>query len=468
VKFLPLFLLFAFQVASAQQNRANNWFYAHHAGITFNTGNPTTLGGGQTQTNEGTSCMSDNAGNLLFYSDGVKVWNRNHDVMPNGTGLHGDGSSTQSCLIIPWPERPNLYFLFTAPNYSANFGLEYSVIDMTLDGGFGDVTSERNIMLMDSSTEKLTAAMHRNGREVWVVGHKFESNDFYAWKISVTGIDTIPVISSVGTLHQSYTWDTDSRQNKIGTMKISPCGTQIACVALYDSFAELFDFNDSTGVVSNPLYLGVWPGSFPYGVYGVEFSPACSKLYISSCNPSFVVQYDLSVPVAAAILASADTVISSSSEYFGTLQNGPDGRTYLSRAGYNYLGCITEPEQAGSACQYVASYVNAGNTATAIYGLPNFIVNWLHRETTSMELVQHSEDIILYPNPGTDFLNLSIKNGRNKKSSIEIRNVYGHVILFDNVEAQNYSFDVAQFPAGLYFITIIQGDNIITKKFLKQ
>src|SRR5688572_7206941 len=196
-KFL-LCLVFFPAILSAQ-NEANNWLYGHFAGITFNTSTPSALPGGQTQTNEGTSSISDAAGNLLFYSDGVKVWNRNHIVMPNGTGLHGNQSSSQSCLIVPWPEQENLYYVFTAPDWSANYGLEYSVVDMTLDGGLGDVTLEKNIILLSSSTEKLTAALHRNNRYVWVVGHSFESADFYAWRISTSGIDTVPVISTAGT-----------------------------------------------------------------------------------------------------------------------------------------------------------------------------------------------------------------------------------------------------------------------------
>jgi hypothetical protein len=462
MKRLLLYILF-FPAISSAQNEANNWFYGHHAGITFNTGNPSALPGGQTQTNEGTSSISDAAGNLLFYSDGVKVWNRNHLVMPNGTGLHGNESSSQSCLIVPWPEQENLYFVFTAPDYSTGYGLEYSVVDMTLDGGFGDVTSVKNIVLLSSSTEKLTAALHSNGRDVWVVGHSFESADFYAWQVSAGGINTVPVISSAGTIHQSYPSDWNSHQNKIGTMKISPCGNQLACAVLYDSFAELFDFNDSSGVVSNALYLGTLPDVFPYGIYGVEFSPACSKLYVSSTNPAFVVQFDLTVPTASAILASADTVISSSSEYYGTLQNGPDGKTYLSRAGQNYLGCITQPDLAGNACQYVSNYVNAGNSATAIYGLPNFIVNWFHITATQVEEVFADDAIAISSNPASDMLTVHITF---PDATIQMSDVLGRCLYKYRIHEHDIYIPLSDYKNGIYFLRIINNGKTVTKKFV--
>ncbi len=104
---------------------------------------------GQLSTNEGCSSISDRFGNLLFYSDGTTVWNRNHIVMQNGNGLFGDSSSTQSAIIVPKPDDQNIYYIFTVDNAldGNNFGLNYSIIDISLDGGFGAVT-EKNINLI--------------------------------------------------------------------------------------------------------------------------------------------------------------------------------------------------------------------------------------------------------------------------------------------------------------------------------
>src|SRR5688572_247537 len=77
------------------QKQVNHWYFGINAGLDFNSGAPVVLTNGALNTTEGTSAISDANGNLLFYTDGVNVWNNTHSVMPNGTGLQGDVSTTQ-------------------------------------------------------------------------------------------------------------------------------------------------------------------------------------------------------------------------------------------------------------------------------------------------------------------------------------------------------------------------------------
>ena len=89
----------------------SNWYFGNYAGITFNSGSPVALTNGALITTEGVATISDNSGNLLFYTDGVTVYNRNHVTMTNGTGLFGDASSTQSAIIVQKPGFNNIYYL---------------------------------------------------------------------------------------------------------------------------------------------------------------------------------------------------------------------------------------------------------------------------------------------------------------------------------------------------------------------
>ena len=83
------------------------------AGLDFNSGSPVALTNGQLNTTEGCTTISDKNGNLLFYTDGSVVYDKSHQVMPNGYGLLGHYSSTQSAIIVPKPNNPNLYYIFT-------------------------------------------------------------------------------------------------------------------------------------------------------------------------------------------------------------------------------------------------------------------------------------------------------------------------------------------------------------------
>ena len=158
----PLFLyiiLTIFNVGFAQ-NEANIWYFGENAGLDFNSGTPMTLLDGALDTAEGCASISDISGSLLFYTDGITVWNQNHDVMLNGSGLNGHPSSTHSAIIVPKPQSSNIYYIFTVDFEAGSNGLQYSEVDMALDSGLGGITSNKNILLHTPSTEKITAIKH--------------------------------------------------------------------------------------------------------------------------------------------------------------------------------------------------------------------------------------------------------------------------------------------------------------------
>src|SRR5690606_33959812 len=110
----------------------------------------------------------DREGNLLFYTNGIKVWNKNHGIMPNGTGLFGDFSSSQAAVIVPKPESPNLFYIFTTNAFETNGGLRYSIVDMAANGNTGAVL-DKNILLTSATCEKISVVRHSNNQDFWVV-----------------------------------------------------------------------------------------------------------------------------------------------------------------------------------------------------------------------------------------------------------------------------------------------------------
>ena len=119
--------------SSYAQNQMNIWHFGNGAGLDFSGGAPVSISGGQTNQNEGTAILSDSLGNLLFYTDGMTVWNANHAFMQNGTGLLGHNSSTMSGLIVPNPKRDSIYYVFTVGVTTPD--LRFSEINMNLAGG---------------------------------------------------------------------------------------------------------------------------------------------------------------------------------------------------------------------------------------------------------------------------------------------------------------------------------------------
>ena len=172
---LTILLLLPLLCLGQKQN--NIWYFGAYAGVDFNSGTPVAVTNSAMLTSEGCSSICDNNGNLLFYTDGSSIWNSNHVKMANGTGLTGNGTSTQSGLIVKQPGNTNLYYVFTT--YTT---LNYSIVDMTLNGGLGGVTSKN--VFMCNGGEKLCAKKHSNGTDVWIISHEDYNNAFNAFLFS--------------------------------------------------------------------------------------------------------------------------------------------------------------------------------------------------------------------------------------------------------------------------------------------
>jgi hypothetical protein len=469
-------LIFLFPLCCFSQKQGNIWYFGNHAGIDFNTSIPTTITNGQTYLQnghaEGTSVMSDSSGTLLFYSNGEKVWNSNHQVMPNGDSIYGSYSSSQSSLIIPLPGSYQLFYLFTLDDFNHNlqFGFRYSVIDMCLDGNLGDIIpSQKNILLLDTAGEKLTTIRHSNGVDYWIIVHKYFSDAFYAYLFTSTGIsDTI--ITNIGSVH---TTATSNVAGAIGYMKASPDGNRLALVSDNGGqLRELFDFNKSTGVVSNFINLHL-PSDLSQGAYGVSFSPDNSKLYITTNIKT--VQFDLNAGSGNAdSIRNSKVVInlsSSSNDY--ALQLGPDGKIYVAQYGAPFLSVINNPNDTGLASNYISNAIDLlGQNCN--FGLPNFNDAFDYSNSSVLCNVGIQENnnknsFFLFPNPTSGLLNLSIQDIETKSLNLKVENILGQKVYSENIGITSGSLsktiNLEGLNKGMYLLKIEMNQTTLVRKF---
>ncbi|MBQ0768463.1 MAG: hypothetical protein KBT58_04175, partial [Bizionia sp.] len=329
---LILLFLLSF-VFTYGQNEASNWYFGDNAGINFdtNTGTITALSDGQLATVEGCTTISDGNGNLVMYTDGTTVYNANHNTMTNGTGLFGDASSSQSAIIVPKPEDPNIYYIFTVGSNQNPTGLNYSIVDMTAINGNGAVTN-KNINLLAACSEKISAVLKDciTGN-IWVIAFSSNTgnstngmNTFHAYEVSNLGVNTTAITSSLNV----------SVNDTRGNLKFSPDGNRLACANAQDGLF-IADFDKQTGLVTNRQSLQI---STPNSnrPYGVEFSPDSQLLYVTSSNDFFqspsennnpnnhkssLIQYNLGVNN----ISGSQIVLDDRTLYRGGLQLGPDG-----------------------------------------------------------------------------------------------------------------------------------------------
>jgi gliding motility-associated-like protein len=345
------------------QRQTQNWYFGRNAGLSFSTNPPTALLNGALNTFEGCATFSDDQGNLLFYSDGINVYNKNHQRMPNGSGLMGNPSSAQSGIIVPNPNSSSKFYLFTVDAEGGGNGFRYSEVDLTLNGGLGDViASTKNTPLFAPSEEKIAAVRHPGiPGAFWVIAHGFNNNRFYAYLVNSAGVNS-PVITNIGSTANGG-W---------GYLAVSPNGSKLACAYRNQGF-ELYDFNTSTGVVSNPILLSNQTGS-----YGVSFSPNNSILYGCNIETGAILQWNLGAGSSTAIINSLLQIgVGQGGGYRGgAIQQGLDNKLYIPHYEQPFLSVINSPNTIGAGCNLQHSAINLQGRNASL-GLPPFIQSYL-------------------------------------------------------------------------------------------
>ncbi|MFZ4401133.1 MAG: gliding motility-associated C-terminal domain-containing protein [Bacteroidales bacterium] len=372
------------------QKECWHWYFGAKAGIDFSSGTPVADTNSNMAAVEGVSSISDSAGNLLFYTNGMTVWNKTHTVMDNGTGLMGHQSSTQSSIVVKQPANDSIYYIFTLDAYDSfspptHKGFRYSTVNVHANNSFGKII-QKNVLIVNNTCEKVTVIKHCNGKDMWIIVAIRNCNIYNTYLLTDTGISTNAVISQVGVGSAPNSWCA-------GYMKASIDGKRITIAHLENisigTNVELFDFNNSSGLLSNPISIG-FINTVNLNPYGIEFSPDKKFLYVSYLartlnSASHIYQYDISSNNALAISQTAVDLYwnyvpgsTTNTHSTGAMQLGCDNKIYVDFVGHTYLGVINYPDSAGLACNLVKNGVFL-NGRTSNLGLPAFFPGYFNK-----------------------------------------------------------------------------------------
>jgi uncharacterized protein (TIGR02145 family) len=374
-------LLLLLSVLGFSQGEWNKWCFGKYITLDFNSGNPVKISNNAMWAGDGTISISDSLGNLLFYSDGSKVWDRNNNIMPNGSGLHGIWSTERACFAVSSLANDSTYYLFTVGNdgTGAYWGLEYSLIDMKLNGGFGDIVpSTKNIQVhaADSCYNYLYGIRHHNNRDIWIItkqrpGYPGTQYKYMAFLLTQNGLDTIPVISNTSLINNGA-WP--------GILKVSPDGSKFFACSLPGGgpYAEFYNYNDQTGIISPRFKFAVDDNGLNPSIYA-EFSPDNHFLYVVSGttnSPHRLYQFDASM---------ADSLQFQQSQVFlGTgcysMQAAPDGKIYINARKvtppYTFIDSmhvINNPNFSGAMCDFQKNIIGLNGQTGGNTSIPWFL-----------------------------------------------------------------------------------------------
>jgi hypothetical protein len=468
---LLLFILSITLNANAQLQNSN-WYFGSYAGLNFNGAEyPTILTNSAMYSPNATASVSDALGNLLFYTDGISVYNKNHDYMPNGEESLDGSPEASTTLIIPTPNDPSKYYIFHfEESYESTslFNLNYAIIDMALDIGNGDVL-ESGINLQLNTSDRMAVAKTSDGLAYWLI--VFGATDstsaidtFYSYKIDEFGINlvsqsTFPFYSKYGKLVAG------------GQMKISPDNANIALVNnispffssdfLHESPNEnlsTFDFDETTGVLSN-LYVHDNHMFISSYYYGIEFSPDSNLLYVSeSLNASgfnniYQIQYRGD--------NSFYSIFSTDDASLYSIQKAIDDKLYVATDS-DYISAINNPNGLQDACNFVYSAIDFNSTGTAgvTKGLPQYVPDAI-LSLPPPPLKSNNNPIVL-GNPIKD--DLKIKFDDVQVYTVEIYNSVSRtidapepiktVIYEDMKNKKVYHINVSDLPSDTYYLVI--------------
>ncbi len=401
-------LFFVLQSLVVYSQRENNiWVFGHSAGLDFNSGTAVLIKK-QLGTNDGSASVCDANGKLLFYGMGDRVFNANGQAMNNDIPIvtYSTLASSQGALIVPMINSSTKYYYFSledAESVTANgCRLSYSVIDMSLQSGLGDVDPANKGVLLDENLTEKMIAIPGGDCNIWLLVHAKGSNEFKAYSITAEGINRTPVLSNAGSLSNAAAY-------MEGVMKVSPSRRLLAVCSMAKTIGlpgaggfELMDFDPTTGKVSNARIL-----VDNVNCYGTCFSPDGTKLYVDGDrggpDGNFVSQFDISLSTLTDIIDSKADVFAypfSGNLLYSDMRAGPDGKIYIgSTINVDYMDVIADPNIAGAGCNYQPRALKLLPLTTVHFGLPNIYVMPVPKDTTyhvhDMALCATSDSLIL-------------------------------------------------------------------------
>ncbi len=365
------------------QGENNNWYFGKLGAVNFSTPTPVVVNtsqmGGTQNISEACGTVSDSNGKLLFYTDGLNVWNRNNQIMDNGAGLSGT-STTQQLVIVKSLSKPNQYYIFIGGQSNLGTYIKYSIVDMSLGGldslGYplGKVLdTDKNILVTDSNgngflSEAITVVPSAYGT-MWILIPNNQS--LYAYNLGSQGFGNgNPVVSAL-----NFPF---SLSGEVYGVKASPKlssnynFSHYLCISTWTGYPDfinkVYSFNYSTGKITNDFSLQI----NSLGSYSPEFNLDASVLYLGRQNL-------YAVDLLSATPSNINYMQLASLGYLcGTIQRNKYGDMYVSIINNQYLSKILNPNVYGPGISldlnnvFLGTHISGANMLSMM-GLPQLI-----------------------------------------------------------------------------------------------
>jgi hypothetical protein len=428
--------------------------------------------------------ICDDDGKLLFYTNGCAVMNRNHEVMPNGDSINAGQwfdiywknclygyPGPQDIMILNDPANSTGYYLFHKANVyypmiADSFQLMYSYIDMSHDGGKGDVIvkNEKYYDKQDVMYSYFTGVKHKNKKDWWIIQPLINDSVFLTFLLNNGGI-------KYQFSQNTYQYFDDFRSSAGGTAKFSPDGSKYALYN-YNDQLHIYDFDRETGSLSNHQKIEIYhPDSIDRSLplfSSVEWSPNGRFVYCASYLKLHQVDIWEDDPQdGVRHIADYDGTLNPFPNELFLMAQGPDCRIYMTPKNGSYsLHVINKPDELGTACDFVQNGIKLPNSNSGtLPNFPRFRVDEVDKcdpTITSIfgDDVYYRKDIHIYPNPSTGVFRVMMPEAFISGTMV-VTNIHGQILVQKPVERFSVSqeIDITTLPSGVYNIEIYPTDN---------
>lgn len=421
------------------------------------------------------SSISDEDGNLQFYTNGCFIANGFNEKIENGDTLNPGKTFTnyckydypagQSSFIIPSIKEKGSYYLlhknaqlYPTEPYLLSDRVYVTKVDMNKNAKKGKVIYKNRIIMADSlGAWDFTGTKHANGKDWWIMTPRYHSNKYYTFLFS-DGIIKDTLKQTIGV--KDYSDGCASA--------FSPDGTKYARFEpAIDNQLFLMDFDRTTGKLSNFKYIDV-SNLFTNAGCGVSFSPNSRYIYVSLSQ--YIYQFDTQatdVEKSKILVAEYDGFKAPFATSFDACQLGPDCRIYINSTNdVRYYHYIDKPDVGGVGCNVVQHGLKlpTGHGMSLPY-FPNYrlgtIINPGYpcdstlKETTSVGFANFFVPTLeISPNPSKGVFRLRLPETWQGEQ-IYMYNISGQLVYEEKLNSNEQHYYInTPLAAGLYLLKV--------------
>ena len=445
-----------------------NWVFGKNVGLNFHDGEITPYTT-SIYSIESSASISDSDGNLLFYTDGITVWNKNHIIMENGDEIYSNyldsffiTSCTQGTIILPIPDSDLKFYIFSLSAFSSEPGLMYSIVDQNLNEGLGAVVSKENLLLEPELSEKLIAVKHGNGRDWWIIGHQNNSDVFFKFLITPSAVEG-PFYQHIGAIYLDPVL-------KFGEMEITNDGSKLA-ITEGDSVI-IYSFDRCSGILSDYTAFSTPFISDTQKAYGCAFSVNANYLYISS-EANYLYQLNINEDDSESGSWTLIYETESSNYDVEQIQLAGDGKIYVcmnkeTESVYNKnLSVINNPDLEGILSNFdTATIYLGGNISFAgLPNMPNYRLGALAGSPcdtiTAIHDLEIKNEFTLYPNPANSYIIITSQSGNYSNIKVEIYHASGILVKEVKNISSNQKINLEDLHSGIYHVAVKQNNEYL-------